>query len=71
MYQKRGSENSFVSERSQAYMFRKQQLKVSQIMKILYKSKNCVIKWSVCGELDNLVGESEVVGQLIYVFGQQ
>ena len=43
-------ENSFVSEHSQAYNFRKQEFKVSQIMEILYKSKNRVIKWSVCGE---------------------
>ena len=44
------SENSFVSERSQAYIFRKQEFKVSQIMENLYKSKKWVIKWSVCGE---------------------
>ena len=37
-------------ECSQAYIFKKQEFKVSQIMEILYKSKNLVIKWSVCCE---------------------
>ena len=44
------SENSFMSERSQAYIFRKQKFKVSQIMKVLCKSKNWVIKLSISGE---------------------
>ena len=39
-----------MSERSQAYIFRKQEFKVSQTVEILHKSKNWVIKWSVCGE---------------------
>ena len=43
------SENPFVSE-SHAYIFMKHKFKVSQIIEILYKSKNWVIKWSVCGE---------------------
>ena len=38
------------SENSQAYIFSKQEFKVSQIMEILNKSKNWVIKWSVCDE---------------------
>ena len=59
------SESSFISEHSQAYIFRKQEFKVSQIIEILYKSKNWVIKWSV--KLENLAGEREVVGQLICV----
>ena len=63
------SENSFVL-RSQAYIFRKQEFKVSQIMEILYKSKNWVIKWSVV-KLENQAGERELVGQLICVFGQR
>ena len=43
------SKNPFVvSERSQAYNFRTQEVKVSQIMKFLYKSKNRVIEWSAC-----------------------
>ena len=41
---------SFVSARSQAYTFRKQEFKVPQMMEILNKSKNWVIKRSVCGE---------------------
>ena len=44
------SENSSVSERSQADILRKQGFKVSQIMELLNKSKNWVMKWSVRGE---------------------
>ena len=35
---------------SQPYIFRKQAFKVSQIMEFLSKSKNWMIKWSVCDE---------------------
>ena len=40
----------FVLGRSQAYIFRKQEFKVSQIIEFLYKSKNWVIKWPVFGK---------------------
>ena len=63
-------ENSNVSERSQAYNCRKQKIKVSQIMLILYKSKNCVISGLFVVKLENLAREREMVVQLIRVFGQ-
>ena len=44
------SENSSLSGHSQAYIFRKQEFKVSQIMEFLNKSKNWVIQRSVCGK---------------------
>ena len=44
------SENSLVSERSQACILRKQGFKVSQIMELLNKSKNWVMKWYVHGK---------------------
>ena len=44
------SENSQVPERSQAYIFRKQGLKMSQIIEFLNILKNRVMKWSVLGE---------------------
>ena len=54
------SENAFVSERSQAYIFTKQEFKVSQIMAILYKSKKWVIKWDINGETGESAVEREV-----------
>ena len=38
-----------MTERSQTYIFRKQEFKVFQIMEILYISKNWVIELSVLG----------------------
>ena len=43
------SENFYMSELSHVYICRKQEFKVSQMI-ILYKSKNWLTKWSVCGE---------------------
>ena len=39
-----------MSERSQAYILTKQESKVSQVIKILYKSKKWVMKWYIYGE---------------------
>ena len=48
------SENSLVSERSQPNILGEQGFKVSQIIIIMIKSKNWVIKWSVRGKTGHL-----------------
>ena len=57
------SENFLVSERSQAYILRKQGFKVSHIREIMIKSKNLVIKWSVHGETEPLETHAYVILQ--------
>ena len=61
------SKKSIVSERSQAYFLRKQGFKVSQIMEIMIKSKNWVIKWFICGGTGSLETNAYGILQILSV----
>ena len=52
-------EDSYVSERSQAYIFRKQEFKVHQIIEILYKSRTAWFR----------LRTHQVLHTFIFVFG--